>query len=219
MPTHKHYAEVAKALRREVNGREFKSIKSVEITDMLREASGESVELSDSTAAELECALLKENVRVFPHLRGDVEADQVVRLFAKRGAVAEFLDALTQPSDATNVRLAEMIRKFGGMKSLLQVDDDLINRLESIFDLNGVDEMQADGKELTRELRQKRLEEATRPKGRVVDQEFIDAIDRMREIVRKGTSGRKLTDSVDIIREMREERDEHLQRVIWGDSE
>ena len=56
-------------------------------------------------------------------------------------------------------------------------------------------------------------------KGRLVDDDFINHIENARKIIQEATAGRKLTDSVEIIREMREERDKHLQRVIWGDEE
>ena len=59
----------------------------------------------------------------------------------------------------------------------------------------------------------------TEPIGRPVDDEFIKHIDNARKIYLESTGGQKLTDSVEILREMREERDEHLQRVIWGDEE
>ena len=213
MPTHEHYVEVAKALKRRVSSRDFKRMSINEIVEMLREASGENCGLSDSTAMELERALLNENVRVFPHLKGGAEGAQAVRLFSMRGAIAEFLDALTQPSDATDVRLAEILRKVDGMKSLLEVDDDLINRLEAIFSEFKLEWIYADGEELVAELKQRRLDEATRPKGRPVDDDFIKHIENAREIVREATGGRKLTDSVEIIREMREERDAHLQGI------
>ena len=209
MPTREHYAEVAKALRRRVSGRDFKSMKIAEIIEMLRETSGENVPLSKTTAAELEQALIQENTRVFPHLEGIDEGDQTVQLFAKRGAVADFLDALTHPTDVTDVRLAEMIRKFGGMKSLLEVDDDLIRRLEAIFNQDKLEWIYADGEELVAELKQRRLDEATKPKGRQVDDEFIKHIEKARKIVQNAAGRREFTDSVEIIREM---RDEQLQR-------
>ena len=56
-------------------------------------------------------------------------------------------------------------------------------------------------------------------KGRLVDDDFIRHIENARKIYRKATGERKSKDSVEIIREMRDERDEHLYKVIWGDRE
>lgn len=56
-------------------------------------------------------------------------------------------------------------------------------------------------------------------KGRLVDDDFIRHVENARKIYREATGGRKLKDSVEIIREMRDERDEHLYKVIWGDKE
>lgn len=58
-----------------------------------------------------------------------------------------------------------------------------------------------------------------KPKGRLVDDDFITHIENARKIYREATGGRKLKDSVEIIHEMRDERDEHLHKVIWGANE
>jgi hypothetical protein len=58
-----------------------------------------------------------------------------------------------------------------------------------------------------------------KPKGRLVDDEFIMHIENARKIFLEATDGRKFSDSVEMIREMREERDEQLYRAIWGDKE
>ena len=56
-------------------------------------------------------------------------------------------------------------------------------------------------------------------KGRLVDDDFIRHVENARKIYREATCGRKVKDSLEIIREMRDERDEHLYKVIWGDKE
>ena len=56
-------------------------------------------------------------------------------------------------------------------------------------------------------------------KGRLVDDDFIRHVENARKIYREATGGRKLKDSVEIIREMRDERDDHLYQVIWGEKE
>ena len=219
MPAQRHYAKVAKDLRRRISGKYFETIECAEIVDMLREASGEDSELSTAVAAELEHTLLEENVRVFPQLKDSVKTNNSVRVFGVRSALAVLLDALMHPSDTTDVRLAEMSRKYSGMKSLLEIDDELIGRLEAIFSQTNLERMYEDGENLIEELKRKRFEAATRPKGRIVDDEFIRIIDEARMIARKSTGGRKLTDSTEIIREMREERDEQLYRAIRGNNE
>ena len=74
------------------------------------------------------------------------------------------------------------------------------------------------GLELVKSNKRKKNTDDKR-KGRLVDDDFIRHVENARKIYRKATSGRKFKDSVEIIREMRDERDEHLYKVIWGDKE
>ena len=170
MPTHKHYAKVAKDLSNRISGKDFESIRRIEIVEMLREASGESSKFSTAIAAELECALLNENVRVFPHLKDTAKAEDVIRAFPKRSATAEFVDALTQPSETTDIRLGEIIRKVGSMKSLLEasipkdrpVDDNVIDIIDDVREKISRGRIFTDSAALIREMREERDKELDR---------------------------------------------------------
>ncbi len=115
MPSRGHLVEVAKQLKRDLNGMAFKTVPRFEITEMLREASGEeSTRLKAAMAEELEYALLEQGVRVYPPLRETAKGDNV-RLFHPGTVLASLVDMMLHPSETTDKEMAAVTKKVKGL--------------------------------------------------------------------------------------------------------
>ena len=81
MPNPSDLSRVAKSIRSRIDGKAFERIPRREITDILREVSGESTtRLKRAMSEDLERKLLEQGVRVFPSLQ-ETSTDDVVRVF------------------------------------------------------------------------------------------------------------------------------------------
>lgn len=108
------YLKVARQLKGELNGKAFLSKPRIEITELIREASGEdSFRLKSNAASELEYELLNQGVRVYPSLKGTTTGN-VVRLFHIGTVIASLIDLLVHPDEETDKQLADITKKVKG---------------------------------------------------------------------------------------------------------
>ncbi len=115
MPTRSHLISVARQLKQSLNGKAFLTIDRREITELLREVSGEeTTRIKSAMGAELEMALLEQGVRVFPRIQETTTGD-VVRLFHPGTVIASLVDILTNPDHSTDKELAGVTKKVKGL--------------------------------------------------------------------------------------------------------
>ncbi len=115
MPTRDHLARVARALTQELGSNAFRSIARMEITEKLREVSGEeTTRIKAELAKSLEMELLYQGVRCFPPLDQTSTGD-TVRLFHTRTVVASLVDMLTNPGPETDRELGHVTKKVKGL--------------------------------------------------------------------------------------------------------
>jgi hypothetical protein len=115
MPTRDHLARVARALAQDLGNHAFRSIARMEITEKLRQISGEeTTRIKAELAKSLEMELLLQGVRCFPPLDQTSTGD-TVRLFHTRTVVASLVDMLTNPGPETDRELANVTKKVKGV--------------------------------------------------------------------------------------------------------
>lgn len=159
MPTPADLSRVAKSVKDRIDGRAFESIPRREITDILREVSGEhSTRLKRAMAEDLERKLLEQGVRVFPRLQ-ETSTGDVVRVFHTGTVLASLVDMLLYPSAATDREIAKVTSKVKAVEREPSVDSSLIDRLEDIFDQVSLGRLYTEGEELIRELKEKHADE------------------------------------------------------------
>ena len=114
MPTRTHLAKVARDLRYHLNGKAFLTIPRTEVTQMLRDVSGEeTTRLKSVLASDLERLLLEQGVRCFPSLAETTTGD-TVRVFHAGTVLGNLLDLLVHPSRDTDQELGAMLKKVKG---------------------------------------------------------------------------------------------------------
>jgi hypothetical protein len=114
MPTRLDLVQVARELKRKLGKQAFLSVLRGDITQLVREVSGEeATRIKSSMGDDLERALLEQGVRCFPSL-GETTADDFVRLFHAGTVLGGFVDMLIYPSPESDKELAEAITKFKG---------------------------------------------------------------------------------------------------------
>ncbi len=159
MPNPSDLSRVAKSIRSRIDGKAFERIPRREITDILREVSGESTtRLKRAMSEDLERKLLEQGVRVFPSLQ-ETSTDDVVRVFHTGTALASLVDMLLYPSAATDREVTKVTSKINGVESDPGVSSGLIDRLESIFDQVSLGRLYTEGEDLIRELKEGQAEE------------------------------------------------------------
>jgi hypothetical protein len=111
-----HLIQVARELKKRLNGHAFHTMKRGDVTQLIREVSGEeTTRLKNQMSSELERALLEQGVRCFPSLDPAVTgAGDNVRLFHAGSLTGHIVDMLLYPSAETDRELAEAITKFKG---------------------------------------------------------------------------------------------------------
>jgi hypothetical protein len=78
VPDRTHHTALARKLRAQLNGRAFLTIRRREITELLREISGEpTTRIKSRVADDLQLALLDQGVRCYPHLAATEMIDNV----------------------------------------------------------------------------------------------------------------------------------------------
>lgn len=115
MPTRDHLARLARALTQELGKNAFRSIGRMEITEKLRQVSGEeTTRIKAELAKNLEKELLYQGVRCFPPLDQTSTGD-TIRLFHTRTVVASLVDMLTNPGPETDRDLGHVTKKVKGV--------------------------------------------------------------------------------------------------------
>ena len=114
MPTRNHLVVVARQLKTKLNGKAFLTIPRTDITQVLRDVSGEdTTRIKSNIAADLEMAMLEQGIRCYPSLQVTTTGD-TVRLFHAGTVLGNLLDLLVHPSTETDTDLGEMLTKIKG---------------------------------------------------------------------------------------------------------
>jgi hypothetical protein len=114
MPTHMHLVQVARELKRKLGKQAFLTVPRSDVTQLLRQISGEdATRIKNAMGDDLEHALLEQGVRCFPRLVGTTSGDHI-RLFHAGTVMGGFVDMLLYPSEETDRELAAAITKFKG---------------------------------------------------------------------------------------------------------
>jgi hypothetical protein len=81
IPNRTHLVTVARKLKQQLNGKAFLTIPRTDITELLREVSGEpATRIKSGLAADLTSALINQGVQVYPSLEETTTGD-MVRLY------------------------------------------------------------------------------------------------------------------------------------------
>lgn len=114
MPGRSHLVQVARQLRRRLNGQAFLTLDRVEVTQILRDVSGEdATRIKSALAGDIEHALLEQGVRCYPGLVGTTTGD-TIRIFHAGSVLGSLVDLLAHPSRDTDRDLGAMLRKVKG---------------------------------------------------------------------------------------------------------
>ncbi len=113
MVTRAHLGLVARDLKKRLGTRAFLTVRRSEITQVVRDFSGEdSTRVKTIMGQELEQALLEQGVRCFPSLAETSE--DAVRLFHAGTFTGAIVDMLRHPAPETDRELAEALTKLKG---------------------------------------------------------------------------------------------------------
>jgi hypothetical protein len=105
---------VARKLKVQLNGKAFLTIPRVEVTEMLRDVSGEeTTRIKSAIGADLDQALLEQGVRCYPTFSGTTTGD-TIRLFHAGSVLGSLVDLLIYPSTETDSDLGAMLTKIKG---------------------------------------------------------------------------------------------------------
>lgn len=116
MPNQDHLIQVARSVRRELDreGKAFKSIPRMELTERVRQASGESTtRVKTAMGADLDQALSDQGLRCYPSIAETTTGDRV-RVFRAGSAVGDLIDAVLTPSDDHDRELGVALAKVKG---------------------------------------------------------------------------------------------------------
>ncbi len=113
MVTRSQLGLVARELRKRLGNQAFYSVPRSDITELVRQVSGEeTTRVKSVMGQELEQALLEQGVRCFPSL-AETSAESV-RLFHAGRLTGVLVDILRHPSPQTDKKLAETLTKLKG---------------------------------------------------------------------------------------------------------
>jgi len=114
MPSRHHITVVARNLKVRLNGKAFLTIPRREVTDMLRDVSGEdTTRIKSGIGADLERALLEQGVRCYPGFTETTTGD-TIRLFHAGSVLGSLVDLLVYPSVETDKDLGDVLTKIKG---------------------------------------------------------------------------------------------------------
>jgi hypothetical protein len=114
MPSRNDYVLVARELKKRLNGKAFLTIPRREVTEILRDVSGESTtRIKSSAAAELTQVLLEQALRCFPGL-SDTDTFETVRIFHAGSVFGNLVDLIVHPSSQTDSDVGAMLKKVKG---------------------------------------------------------------------------------------------------------
>ena len=114
MPTRTHLVTVARKLKQQLNGRAFLTIQRTDITELLREVSGEpTTRIKSSLAGDLTSALINQGVQVYPSL-GETTTGDTVRLYHAGSVLGQLIDTIVHPDEGTDRELGDVLKKVKG---------------------------------------------------------------------------------------------------------
>jgi hypothetical protein len=114
MPTRHQLTAVARKLKTRLNGKAFLTMPRMEITELLRETSGEdTTRIKSGMADDLQIALLEQGIRCFPSIAATATGD-TVRLFHAGTVLGNLVDLLVHPSTEADRDLGTMLTKIKG---------------------------------------------------------------------------------------------------------
>lgn len=114
MPTRHQLTSVARKLKTRLNGKAFLTLPRMDITELVRETSGEdATRIKAGIAADLEVALLEQGIRCFPTLTSTSTGD-TIRLFHAGTVLGSLVDLLIHPSVEADSDLGAMLTKIKG---------------------------------------------------------------------------------------------------------
>jgi hypothetical protein len=122
MTTRTHLVDVARQLKRRLDGRAFLTIERTEITGMLRTISGEpSTRIKSVLATGLTSALINQGVQVYPPLTATTTGD-VVRLYHAGSVLGQLIDTIVHPDPGTDDDLGRVLTKIKGQWQWARVE-------------------------------------------------------------------------------------------------
>lgn len=114
MPSRHQLTSVARKLKTRLNGKAFLTLPRMDITELVRETSGEdATRIKAGIAADLEVALLEQGIRCFPTLTSTSTGD-TIRLFHAGTVLGNLVDLLIHPSVEADSDLGAMLTKIKG---------------------------------------------------------------------------------------------------------
>ncbi|MBM4574777.1 hypothetical protein GS448_25920 [Rhodococcus hoagii] len=114
MPNRTHLIAVARRLKKELNGRAFRTIERTTITSYVREESGEpTTRVKKAIAADLTTTLIAQGVQVYPPLTETTTGD-TVRLYHAGSVLGQLIDTIVYPDQSRDDELGDMLTKIKG---------------------------------------------------------------------------------------------------------
>jgi hypothetical protein len=114
MPTRTHLVTAARKLKQQLNGRAFLTIQRTDITELLREVSGEpTTRIKSTLAGDLTSALINQGVQVYPSLSETTTGD-TVRLYHAGSVLGQLIDTIVHPDEGTDKELGDVLTKIKG---------------------------------------------------------------------------------------------------------
>jgi hypothetical protein len=114
MPNKADFTRVSRELKKRLNGKAFLTIPRMDITQLVRDVSGEEgTRIKTTMAEDLEWALLNQGVRCFPSLAETTTGD-TVRLFHSGTLLGQLVDLVSEPHPDEDHDLADVLTKIKG---------------------------------------------------------------------------------------------------------
>lgn len=114
MPSRNHYVLVARKLKERLNGLAFVTISRRDITDILREVSGEpTTRIKSTIARELSQVMLEQALRTYPSIE-ETEMTDTIRVFRSGSVFGNLVDLIVHPSTDTDADVGRMLRQVKG---------------------------------------------------------------------------------------------------------
>ena len=133
MPTYNDLVKVARTLKQRIDGKAFESLPRREVTDLLREISGEeTTRIKPAMGEQLDMALLEQGVRAYPRFR-DTSTEDTMRIFHPHSVVADLVDIIARPDAATDKELGEILLKLKGKWNWNHGETHIKTSTESMF--------------------------------------------------------------------------------------
>lgn len=114
MVTRDHYGAVAEQLKERIENRAFATIPRRDVTNILREVSGEErTRIKSIVARDLSTVLEENGLRFYPPLETTDTRDNL-RLFRIGSVLDELVEVIVHPSPLNDAKLGASIKKIKG---------------------------------------------------------------------------------------------------------